>query len=479
MNYPKEKNQKKYRAVIQYDRDFPKYFNLGDLSKNEANVVYALLGEIRDRYSPEGITISYTDIAYMSDNVMKDSKGRYYANTGSHFDKFIENLLLKIHRVSYRKLIKVDENGKSHFYDYFLFTDKFDVNHIDQELTVHISDSIYQDEIIDEDGNVIQKKKSIADLFNNENWSETKYLKFGRELHNQLNKYAQNLYRWISEYRSFTHPIPIEAEEFENVIMKFITPSAKKEKIKILNKAIEELKNLTYSDGRPIFRDLEYTVERRKRKIIKYTFTFKPFSVDLNYIKRIDGNNITFTSQLNAPDNQIEHTRIIEKFLETFSGQKEYDNKNNRKRLIAFCESMSDDVVEEALDRVSMDKKRGAGWLFKMLENWEKQGVKKLEDIEGAEDEIFSKPQKTNVPSWSNPDYVNTTEEEERKKLEQQTLELIAGLDEKKPTKPKKTNVPSWSNPNYVNTTSDETKAELEHQKQEMLARLDNKQPKR
>lgn len=477
MNYPKEKNQKKYRAVIQYDRDFPKYFNLGDLSKNEANVVYALLGEIRDRYSPEGVTISYTDIAYMSDNVMKDSKGRYYANTGSHFDKFIENLLLKIHRVSYRKLIKVDENGKSHFYDYFLFTDKFDVNHIDQELTVHISDSIYQDEIIDEDGNVIQKKKSIADLFNNENWSETKYLKFGRELHNQLNKYAQNLYRWIAEYRSFTHPIPIEAEEFENVIMKFITPSAKKEKIKILNKAIEELNNLTYSDGRPIFRDLEYTVERRKRKIIKYTFTFKPFSVDLNYIKRIDGNNITFTSQLNAPDNQIEHTRIIEKFLETFSGQKEYDNKNNRKRLIAFCESMSDDVVEEALDRVAMDKKRGAGWLFKMLENWEKQGVKKLEDIEGAEDKIFN-PQKKDVPSWSNPDYVNTTTEEQKQEAEKETLRLLDELNKKKPHNHKKNNVPSWSNPNYVNTTSDEKKAELENKKQEMLARLHNKQPK-
>ena len=477
MNYPKEKNQKKYRAVIQYDRDFPKYFNLGDLSKNEANVVYALLGEIRDRYSPEGITISYTDIAYMSDNVMKDSKGRYYANTGSHFDKFIENLLLKIHRVSYRKLIKVDENGKSHFYDYFLFTDKFDVNHIDQELTVHISDSIYQAEIIDEDGNVIQKKKSIADLFNNENWSETKYLKFGRELHNQLNKYAQNLYRWIAEYRSFTHPIPIEAEEFENVIMKFITPSAKKEKIKILNKAIEELNNLTYSDGRPIFRDLEYTVERRKRKIIKYTFTFKPFSVDLNYIKRIDGNNITFTSQLNAPDNQIEHTRIIEKFLETFSGQKEYDNKNNRKRLIAFCESMSDDVVEEALDRVAMDKKRGAGWLFKMLENWEKQGVKKLEDIEGAEDKIFN-PQKKDVPSWSNPDYVNTTTEEQKQEAEKETLRLLDELNKKKPHNHKKNNVPSWSNPNYVNTTSDEKKAELENKKQEMLARLHNKQPK-
>lgn len=477
MNYPKEKNQKKYRAVIQYDRDFPKYFNLGDLSKNEANVVYALLGEIRDRYSPEGITISYTDIAYMSDNVIKDGKGRYYANTGNHFDKFIENLLLKIHRVSYRKLIKVDENGKSHFYDYFLFTDKFEVDHINQELTVHISDSIYQDEIIDEDGNVIQKKKSIADLFNNENWSETKYLKFGREFHNQLNKYAQNLYRWIAEYRSFTHPIPIDAEEFENMIMKFITPTAKKEKIKILNKAIEELNNLTYSDGRPIFRDLKYTVERRKRKIIKYTFTFKPFSVDLNYIKRIDGNNITFTSQSNAPDNQIEHTRIIEKFLETFSGQKEYDNKNNRKRLIAFCESMSDDVVEEALDRVAMDKKRGAGWLFKMLENWEKQGVKKLEDIEGAEDEIFN-PQKKNVPSWSNPDYVNTTTEEQKQEAEKETLRLLDELNKKKPHNHKKNNVPLWSNPDYINTTSDDTKAELEQKKQEMLARLDNKPQK-
>lgn len=33
-------------------------------------------------------------------------------------------------------------------------------------------------------------------------------------------------------------------------------------------------------------------------------------------------------------------------------------------------------------------------------------------------------------------------------------------------------NVPSWSNTDYVNTTSEETKAELERKKQEMLARL-------
>lgn len=37
-----------------------------------------------------------------------------------------------------------------------------------------------------------------------------------------------------------------------------------------------------------------------------------------------------------------------------------------------------------------------------------------------------------------------------------------------------KSNVPEWSQPNYVNTTSEEDKEELEKRKQEMLKRLDN-----
>ena len=189
----KDVNQKKYRAVIQYDRDFPKYFDLGDLSKNEANVVYALLGEIRDKYSPDGITVSYSDIAYMSDNVLKNSDGVYYANTGKHFNRFIEEIQTKLKLVSYKKFIKMDEKGNSVFEDYPLFTEKFRVDHINQELTVHISEAVYQNEILDEAGNIIQNKKRVVDLFNNDDWSETKYLKFGRELHNQLKKYGQNL----------------------------------------------------------------------------------------------------------------------------------------------------------------------------------------------------------------------------------------------------------------------------------------------
>ena len=268
----KDVNQKKYRAVIQYDRDFPKYFDLGDLSKNEANVVYALLGEIRDKYSPDGITISYSDIAYMSDNVLKNSDGVYYANTGKHFNRFIEEIQTKLKLVSYKKFIKMDEKGNSVFDDYPLFTEKFRVDHINQELTVHISEAVYQKEILDEAGNIIQNKKRVVDLFNNDDWSETKYLKFGRELHNQLKKYGQNLYRWIAEYRSINRPISIDAEVFENIIMKFTTPYAKKNKLTILNSAIKELQSLTYDDGRQIIRDLEYTIERKNRKIVKYIF---------------------------------------------------------------------------------------------------------------------------------------------------------------------------------------------------------------
>lgn len=427
----KDVNQKKYRAVIQYDRDFPKYFDLGDLSKNEANVVYALLGEIRDKYSPDGITISYSDIAYMSDNVLKNSDGVYYANTGKHFNRFIEEIQTKLKLVSYKKFIKMDEKGNSVFDDYPLFTEKFRVDHINQELTVHISEAVYQNEILDEAGNIVQNKKRVVDLFNNDDWSETKYLKFGRELHNQLKKYGQNLYRWIAEYRSINRPIAIDAEVFENIIMKFTTPYAKKNKLTILNSAIKELQSLTYDDGRQIIRDLEYTIERKNRKIVKYIFSFKPFSIDLNYIKSINGSNIVFeeSSASKGDDNHLEYFNVIQLFLKIFSNKPEYDNKNNRQRLIKFCQSMSEEVVVVALDKVTMNKKRGPGWLFKTLENWEKAGVKKMEDIENAEREIFGEPPKTNVPSWSNPNYKNEITEEQRQELERKKAEMLKKLD--------------------------------------------------
>ena len=47
-----------YRTKVQYSRDFPRMFDLGDLSKKEEDITFSLLGEIADKYSPEGIKIS-------------------------------------------------------------------------------------------------------------------------------------------------------------------------------------------------------------------------------------------------------------------------------------------------------------------------------------------------------------------------------------------------------------------------------------
>ena len=40
-----------------------------------------------------------------------------------------------------------------------------------------------------------------------------------------------------------------------------------------------------------------------------------------------------------------------------------------------------------------------------------------------------TKPSKTNVPKWSNPEYKNMSSAEELEEMERQTLELLAKLD--------------------------------------------------
>lgn len=59
----------------------------------------------------------------------------------------------------------------SGFYDYPIFP-QFTVDNTDQELTVYISETVYQDEKLDKNGNIIEEERRIADLFSKEDWSE-------------------------------------------------------------------------------------------------------------------------------------------------------------------------------------------------------------------------------------------------------------------------------------------------------------------
>ena len=62
-----KKDQKEYIAVIHHNSDLPDHFYLGTLSKNELKIVFGILEIIHDRYSKDSLTISYSDIAAISE----------------------------------------------------------------------------------------------------------------------------------------------------------------------------------------------------------------------------------------------------------------------------------------------------------------------------------------------------------------------------------------------------------------------------
>lgn len=395
--------QREYRSTVKYDRKVPQFFDFGKLSKYENSATYAILGEIRDRYSPNGIVFSYVDIAYMAGYVKKDSDGVLYARTGKEFDKFISSLQKKLQEVAYRKFMGVI-NGKEEYEVYPLFN-KFKVSHIKQELTVFLSDEQIYQEVIDENGNIVQPEILVKDLFNNADWSTTQYLKFSRHIHNNLSAPAQNLYRFLSEYRSWGKA-SMNAEVFEKKIMHFVTAHDKRNKGSILKRAVQELLDLKY-DGHAIFPDLEYVIERKGRKAIAYHFTFQKFDIDLNYVEYDDTSFTSDESKTVIKESDFIDKEVLAKFHGVFSAQARHDNPHNRNQLSHYINSVSREVVIEALNRTAMDGRRGVGWFLKLLKNWEEESVKSLKDIEEAEGKIFNKPLKkeivesSNIPKWS------------------------------------------------------------------------------
>ena len=160
-----KKDQKEYIAVIHHNSDLPDHFDLGPLSKHEVEIVFGILEIIHDRYSQESITISYSDIAAISEYATE----LYENNTNNQFEHFIDSI--KFRMVSYKQFIGPEGRKHMVFNDYIIFL-QIDKNHSSQELTLYVSESVYQDEIKDKNGNLIQEQRRIDDLFRKEDWSE-------------------------------------------------------------------------------------------------------------------------------------------------------------------------------------------------------------------------------------------------------------------------------------------------------------------
>lgn len=113
-------------------------------------------------------------------------------------------------------------------------------------------------------------------------------------------------------------------------------------------------------------------------------------------------------------------------------------NNKQHQQLLDYVglDGMSFDMLNRAVEITSEVYQPSFKYLRGILENWKKKGFTTIEQVD-EDDQKYQNSKNSNRPGQA------------------------------------KSNVPEWSQPNYVNNTSDETKKDLEKMKQEMLEKLE------
>ena len=99
-------------------------------------------------------------------------------------------------------------------------------------------------------------------------------------------------------------------------------------------------------------------------------------------------------------------------------------------------DGMEAKVVLKAIGLAADNGKRNFSYIRAILTNWKNNGVLTIAAVEEREraykeSKISKRPgnEKSNVPEWSQPNYVNTTSEETKKDLEQKKKEMLERLE--------------------------------------------------
>ena len=99
-------------------------------------------------------------------------------------------------------------------------------------------------------------------------------------------------------------------------------------------------------------------------------------------------------------------------------------------------DGMEAKVVLKAIGLAADNGKRNFSYIRAILTNWKNDGVLTIAAVEEREraykESKISKRsgnQKSNVPEWSQPNYVNTTSEEDKEELKKRKRELLERLD--------------------------------------------------
>lgn len=99
-------------------------------------------------------------------------------------------------------------------------------------------------------------------------------------------------------------------------------------------------------------------------------------------------------------------------------------------------DGMEAKVVLKAIGLAADNGKRNFSYIKAILTNWKKDGVLTIAAVDERErqyreSKISNRPgqAKSNVPEWSQPNYVNTTSEEDKEELERRKQEMLKRLD--------------------------------------------------
>ena len=99
-------------------------------------------------------------------------------------------------------------------------------------------------------------------------------------------------------------------------------------------------------------------------------------------------------------------------------------------------DGMEAKVVLKAIGLAADNGKRNFGYIRAILTNWKNDGVLTIAAVDEREraykeSKISKRPgnQKSNVPEWSQPNYVNNTSDETKKELEERKRELLERLE--------------------------------------------------
>lgn len=155
-------------------------------------------------------------------------------------------------------------------------------------------------------------------------------------------------------------------------------------------------------------------------------------------------------SDEHPPEIEIEKEKEIEKEIELEKNMlkiivDEYQSRISPIDGIQFetlkefitLDGMEPDVVLKAISLAADNGKRNFSYIKAILTNWENDGVLTIAAVEERErafkesknkGSIHQSNKKSNVPEWSQPDYVNTTSEKTKKELEEKKKEMLERL---------------------------------------------------